>query len=182
MAHVVSGKLRKPPFIKEGCGQDGQSKMYAIELSEMTKDYRTQEKTYTNYKALFFAKTDGAKAYYDKAFEEGSFVVVACEKLKVDVSECGQYIRLEMDNARLEGALTNENQGAPAGGQNWGQPQQPNNGQPHNQAPQQQRQPQNGQQGGNWQQSAPQGQQQRQQAPQQQYSDMPDFDDDIPFN
>ncbi len=176
MAHVVSGKLRKPPFIKEGCGQDGQSKMYAIELSEMTKDYRTQEKSYTNYKALFFAKTEGAKAYYDKAFEEGSFVVVACEKLKVDVSECGQYIRLEMDNARLEGALTNENQGAPSGGQNWGQPQQPNGGQPYNQAPQ------NGQQQGGYQQpnQAPQRQpQQQNQAPQ--YNDMPDFDDDIPF-
>ncbi|AUR89483.1 hypothetical protein NVP1123O_54 [Vibrio phage 1.123.O._10N.286.48.F3] len=168
MAHVVSGKLRKPPFIKEGVGQDGQSKMYAIELSEMTKDYQSGEKTYTNYKALFFAKTDGAKQFYDKAFEEGSFVVVACEKLKVDVSECGQYIRLGMENARLEGALTNEQQGAPAGGQNWGQPQQPNGGQPYNQNPQ------NGQQGGNWQQSSPQGQQQYTNIP-------PNFDGDVPF-
>ena len=84
MSHVVAGKLRKAPFIKEGCGQDGQSKMYAIELAEMTKDWQTQEKSYTNYKALFFAKTDAAKQFYDHAFAEGAFVVVYCEKIKVN--------------------------------------------------------------------------------------------------
>ena len=106
MSHTVSGLLRKPPFIKDNCGQDGQSKMYAIELSEMTKDYQTQEKSYTNYKALFFAKTDAARGYYDKAFAEGSFIVVTCEKLKVEQREHNgtNYISLQMENARLEAA------------------------------------------------------------------------------
>ena len=30
--------------------------------------------------------------------------MVNCEKLKVDVSKCKQYIKLQMENARLEGA------------------------------------------------------------------------------
>ena len=33
--HVVTGELRKAPYIKDGCGQDGQSKMYILELSEV---------------------------------------------------------------------------------------------------------------------------------------------------
>jgi len=106
MSHTVSGLIRKAPFVKDGCGQDGQSKMYVVELSEMTKDYQTQEKSYANYKAMFFAKTDAAKGYYDKAFAEGSFVVVSSEKLKVEQREHDgkTYVSLMMENARLEGA------------------------------------------------------------------------------
>ena len=53
--HIVSGKLRKPPFVKDGCGQEGNSRMYGIELAEVIKDWQTQEKLYTNYRAVFFA-------------------------------------------------------------------------------------------------------------------------------
>ena len=155
--HVVSGKLRKAPFIKSGCGQEGQSKMYAIELSEMTKDYQSGEKSYSNYKALFFAKTPNAIQYYDQVFVEGSFVVVACEKLKVESRDHNgtTYISLVMDNPRLEGAQFVE--GAQP------QPQQP------------QYQPQQPQR-------APQGQQ-PQYAPAGQPQPQPpmDFDDTIPF-
>lgn len=110
MTHIVSGKLRKAPFIKDGCGQDGNSRMYGIELSETTKDFRTDEKSFTNYKALFFAKSDQAKQYYDHAFAEGSFVVVHCEKLKVEQREHNgaTYISLVMDNPRLEGVMIPE--------------------------------------------------------------------------
>lgn len=135
MSHTVSGKLRKAPFTKDGCGQ-GDSKMYIIELAEVNKDYQTQEKSYTNYKAMFFAKTDNAKSYYDKAFTEGSFVVVSCQKLKVDLFSADNgttYVTLMMENAQLEGALTNEDQGGQKQG-GWGQPQQP----AQQQAPQQQ--------------------------------------------
>ena len=106
MSHIVSGLIRKAPFIKDGCGQGGQSKMYVIELSEVVTDYQTKEKQYANYKAMFFAKTDAAKGYYDKALAEGSFVVVSCEKLKVEQREHNgnTYVSLVMDNARLEGA------------------------------------------------------------------------------
>lgn len=166
MSHIVNGKLRKAPFIKEGCGPQGDSTMFIIELAEMNRDWQTQEKSYTNYKAMFFAKTDAAKGYYNKAFAEGSYVVVQCEKLKVDTFQADSgvtYVTLNMENPRLEGALTVEDQGGipqqPQQQQGWGQPQQP----------------------------APQQQQQRspQQAPQQnqpQYNEPPrDFDDNIPF-
>lgn len=163
MSHIVSGKLRKAPFIKEGCGPQGDSTMFIIELAEMNKDWQTQEKSYTNYKAMFFAKTDAAKGYYHNAFAEGSFVVVQSEKLKVDVSECGQYIKLMLENPRLEGALTVEDQG--------GMPQQPQNAmsQAQNMATQQyQQQPQ--QQAPAHQRSNPQ------------YNEPPmNFDSDIPF-
>lgn len=158
MAHIVAGKLRKPTFIKDGCGPDGQSKMYGIELAEVIKDYKTGEKSYTNYKALFFAKTDAAKGYYDQALAEGSYVVVACEKIKLESREHnGQvYHSLVMENPRLEGA------NYPEKAQNGGC------GQPQRQAPQQQQRP------------AQQNTQQQQ--PQQQHTNPPmDFDDDIPF-
>lgn len=158
MSHIVSGKLRKAPFIKEGCGQ-GDSTMFVIELAEMNKDYQTQEKSYTNYKAMFFAKTDAAKGYYHKAFAEGSFVVVQCEKLKVDTFQADSgvtYVTLNMENARLEGALTVEDQG--------GMPQQPQ--QQYN-APQQQQQ-----------QAQPQYNANQQQ---QRYNQTPQEDDLIPF-
>lgn len=123
--HVVSGKLRKPPFIKDNCGQDCQSKMYAIELTEVTKDWQTQEKSYTNYKAMFFAKTDGAKSFYDKAFAEGSFVVVAAEKIKPEIfnADSGkQYITLNLYDAKLESCLPVED--GQQGGSGYQKPQQ----------------------------------------------------------
>ena len=152
MAHVVSGKLRKAPFIKSGCGPNGDSTMYGIELSEMVKDYRSDEKFYANYKALFFAKTQGANDFYSKAFAEGSYVSVSCEKLKVEQREHnGQnYVSLQMENPRLDGALPMVDQG---GGYQQQAPQQ---------APAQAQQPQG------------------QQAPQHTNPAM-DFDDDIPF-
>lgn len=147
MSHTVSGLIRKAPFIKEGCGQDGQSKMYVVELSEMTKDYQTQEKSYANYKAMFFAKTDAAKGYYDKSFAEGSFVVVSSEKLKVEQREHEgkTYVSLMMENARLEGAHFNEGQQQQQQNQSYGQQQQQQNASPQQRpAPQPQQQSQIG--------------------------------------
>ena len=104
--HIIHGELRKAPFVKTGCGQDGQSTMFIIELSEMIKDRQTGEKLYTNYSAAIFAKSPAQIDYYNTSLVEGNFVVVNCEKLKVDVSESNgkQYIKLQMENARLEGA------------------------------------------------------------------------------
>lgn len=172
MAHIVAGKLRKPTFIKDDCGPDGQSKMYGIELAEVIKDYKTGEKSYTNYKALFFAKTDAAKSYYDQALAEGSYVVVACEKIKLESREHnGQtYHSLVMENPRLEGANYPET----AQNSGWGQPQQAMpQSQPQRQAPQQHMQnPQGG---------YARPSQQPQPAPAV-YNEPPtNFDDDIPF-
>lgn len=109
--HIVHGELRKAPYVKTGCGQDGQSTMFIIELSEMIKDRQTDEKIYTNYSAAIFAKSPAQIGYYSTSLVEGNFVVVNCEKLKVDVNDSNgkQYIKLQMENARLEGAKYIEN-------------------------------------------------------------------------
>tara|TARA_R110000851_G_scaffold207575_1_gene359967 strand:- start:69 stop:686 length:618 start_codon:yes stop_codon:yes gene_type:complete len=204
--HIIHGELRKAPFIKTGCGQDGQSTMFIVELSEMIKDRQTGEKTYTNYSAAIFAKTAAQIGYYNTSLVEGNFIVVNCEKLKVDVNESNgkQYIKLQMEGARLEGAkyIENNQQAAPQGQGGYSQPApqqqydpKPNNGQGGftNQAPQPQ--------GQGFQQQAPQQQQQApqggfQQAPQQSQARQQtnqavqqnvntngpiDFDDSIPF-
>jgi len=109
--HVISGELRKAPYIKTGCGQDGQSTMFIVELSEVIKDRQTGENKYTNYSAAIFAKSPAQIGYYTTSLVEGNFIVVNCEKLKVDISESNgkQYIKLQMENARLEGAKYIEN-------------------------------------------------------------------------
>ena len=163
MTHIVQGKIRKAPFIKEGCGPDGMSKMYAVELAEVVKDYKSGEKSYTNYKAMFFAKTPNAQAYYDQALAEGSYIVVSCEKLKIEQREHNgtTYITLMMESPRLDGANYPE-QGQQQAGQQY-----------------QQQQHQQSQQNNGYQQARSQPVQQ-QQAPQ--YNEPPhDFDDDIAF-
>ena len=102
--HIVHGELRKAPFIKQVGTQGNEATMFIIELSEMIKDRQTGEKLYTNYSAAIFAKTPAQIDYYNTSLVEGNYVVVNCEKLKVKVSDCKQYIKLEMENARLEGA------------------------------------------------------------------------------
>lgn len=136
--HIVSGELRKPPFIKSGVGQDGQSVMFAVELSEVIKDYKAGEKTYTNYKALMFAK--GAQVdYYNSVLVEGNFIVVSSEKLKIEVSDCGKYTKLAMENARLADAkyVAPQQQAQQQQGGFQQQPQ-PGCAQQHGYAPQQQ--------------------------------------------
>lgn len=141
MTHIVQGKIRKAPFIKEGCGPDGMSKMYAVELAEVVKDYKSGEKSYTNYKAMFFAKTQNAQAYYDQALAEGSYIVVSCEKLKIEQREHNgtTYITLMMESSRLDGANYPE-QGQQQASQQY-QQQQRQQAQQQWANPQQQRQP-----------------------------------------
>ena len=166
--HTVSGELRKAPFVKPNVGQDGASKLFIVELSEVMKDYQTGEKVYTNYKASLFAK-GGQIDYYNSVLVEGNFIVVNAEKLKVEVSDCGQYTKLNMENARLgnagyvaqgqsQGAQNNQSytpqQNAPQQApQQQYQPQQQAPAQQYQQAPQQNQAPQGGyapqQQGGN---------------------------------
>jgi len=159
--HIVHGELRKAPFVKVLA----ESTMFAVELSEMIKDYKTGEKTYTNYKAILFAKSEAHVNHYNQTLVEGNFIVLTSEKLKLEVSPCGQYTKLYMDNARLEGSgfIQGNQQAAPQ--------------QQQQQAPTQQLT-----------QKRQQSQQQRQvpqqqmQSPQQQAAPMDvNFDDDIPF-
>ncbi len=101
--HIVSGELRKAPYVQSGIGQDGQSVLFIVELSEMTKNRQTGEKQYTNYRASLFAK-GGQIDYYNSVIVEGNFIVVSGEKLTIDVSQCGKYTKLNMENARLSNA------------------------------------------------------------------------------
>jgi len=184
--HIVHGELRKEPYIKSGVGQDGQSTLFIVELSEMTKDRQSGEKTYANYSAAIFAKSPAQIDYYTASTVKGNYIVLTSEKLKVDVSPCGKYIKLQMENARLEGAQYI--QGAPA------QQQEPQ--QSYQQAPQQMQQAP--QQAPQQMMQAPQQRPQMQQAPslaqqaaqhpqaqpmqQQPAQGFDNFDDDIPFN
>ena len=158
--HIVHGELRKAPYVKSGVGKDGQSTMYIVELSEVIKDYKTSEKSYTNYSAMLFAASPAHIDHYNKTLVEGNFIVLTAEKLKIEVSECGKYTKLAMDNARLEGSgYIAQTQGG--------------------QAPQQRQQGQSNSQG-----FSGSGQQYGQQAPQQQQQyqppQQPNFDDSEP--
>lgn len=122
--HTVHGLIRKSPFIKQL--QD--STMFAFELSEMVKDYKTGEKVYSNYRVMLFAKSPAAVQFYTDATSEGSFVVVSSKKLKVEQREHeGKiYVSLVMDGALLEGAnIPEANKGVQQGGYNQGGQQQP---------------------------------------------------------
>jgi len=176
--HIIPGELRKAPFVKQVGTQGNEATMFIIELSEMIKDRQTGEKLYTNYSAAIFAKTPAQIDYYNTTLVEGNYVVVNCEKLKVDVSESNgkQYIKLQMENARLEGAKYIE---AKQGGFQQAPQQQQYQQQPPAQGGFQQQPPQ--QQGGFQQQRpmhqamAQNGIQPNQQAPQ------IDYDDDVAF-
>ncbi len=162
--HIVHGELRKAPFVKVL----NDSTMFAVELSEMIKDYKTGEKTYTNYKAILFAKSEAHVNHYNNVLVEGNFIVLTSDKLKLEVSPCGQYTKLFMDNARLEGSgfIQGNQQAAPQQ-----QAQMPSQQlavkRQEQQAPQQAPQQAVPQQGGGFQQAAPVG--------------SIDFDSDIPF-
>lgn len=154
--HVITGQIRKDVYTKEGSGAKGPWKMYAVELSEMTKE-KDGTKTYTNYKAVFFASQNQIQ-YYDQWIAKGRVISVTCKTLKIDQRESNgkNYITLEMVYPDL--AFFEDTRGAQQ--QNgWGQPQQPtHSGQQQNQPPRQQ-----------------------QQQPQQSDAPPMDFEDDIPF-
>ena len=135
MAHTVSGLIRKAPHIQAGQNNNGNYTMFCFELAEFNKGTQGKEDSYTNYSAAIFAKTAAQIGYYNTSLVEGNFIVVNCEKLKVDVNESNgkQYIKLQMEGARLEGAKYIENNQQAAPQQQGGYSQQA----PQQQAPQQ---------------------------------------------
>lgn len=155
--HTVSGVLKKAPFSRDN-GDRGF--MFIVELSEMIKDLKTGEKSYSNYKAFLFAKSPAHIQYYQSVLVEGAFLVLACEKLKIEVfnPESGgqQRITLVMDNAKLENAHAPQRPQQQQ--QGFNQPQQQRPPQQKAFAPKQQQQQQ---------QQQPQQPQQPQQQPQQ---------------
>jgi hypothetical protein len=117
MAHIVSGELRKDTFTK----QTTNGMMYSIELSEHQKD-KEGNSVYTNYRAAFFPKSQGMTDLLNKALVKGNFVVISCDKLKIDVSDCGQYTKLDMNFAKLDNFIECGNSQGQAPQQNYQQP------------------------------------------------------------
>lgn len=111
--HVITGQIRKAPFTKEGSNQKGEWKMYAVELSESWKDFKTQERQYTNYRATLFASSPGAIQYYDEVLVQGGVVSLSSETLLVNQREHeGKvYITLEPVQPRLVFAKAPEQAG-----------------------------------------------------------------------
>ena len=152
--HVVTGVIRKEPYIKEGSNNNGPWKMYAVDLSERMKIRNRDgedETVYTNYRAVFFAKENMIK-WYDEALQIDKVISVTCRTLQIVNREHNgttyshnEMIMPQLEFSQREPAMGSGNQ---QGG--CGQPQQPK--------PQQAPKPQNS--GGN--------------------TGM-DFDDDIPF-
>lgn len=101
--HVITGIIRKAPYTKDGEGQKGAWKMYAVELSESWKDFKTQERKYTNYRATMFASSPGAIQYYDEVLVEGSIVSISCDQLQINQREHNGkvYVTLEPVQPRL---------------------------------------------------------------------------------
>jgi hypothetical protein len=95
--------------------------MYSIELSEHQKD-KEGNSVYTNYRAAFFPKSQGMTDLLNKALVKGNFVVISCDKLKIDVSVCGQYTKLDMNFAKLDNFIECGNSQGQAPQQSYQQP------------------------------------------------------------
>jgi len=136
MSHTVSGKITRAPKIQQGQNANGQYTAFFFEVSEFIKGYGEEQDGYTNYSVAFFPKTQGAIDFHTKAIQEGAFVVVSCEKLKIDISN-PDYPKLKMDNARLENFF-NPNQQATQQAPQYQQQQVPQQQAPQYQQQQQQ--------------------------------------------
>lgn len=153
--HVVTGVIRKEPYIKEGSNNNGPWKMYAVDLSERMKIRNRDgddETIYTNYRAVFFAKENMIK-WHDEALQMNKVISVTCRTLQIMNREHNGtiYSHNEMIMPQLEFSQREPTQGGGNQHGGWGHPQQPK-------PQQQQPKPQSG--------SGNQGM---------------DFDDDIPF-
>lgn len=128
--HVVTGVIRKEPYIKEGSNNNGPWKMYAVDLSERMKIRNRDgedETIYTNYRAVFFAKESMIK-WYDEALQMGKVISVTCRTLHiVNRDHNGAiYSHNEMIMPQLEFSQREPNQSGGNQQSGWGKPQQPN--------------------------------------------------------
>ena len=101
MPHIITGEIRKDVYTKEGNGNKGAWKMYAVELSESYKD-KDGQRQYTNYRATFFA-SEAQVNWYDHAFVKGRVISASCEQLSVQQRDHNgtNYITLELLQPRL---------------------------------------------------------------------------------
>ena len=131
--HVITGKIRRAPFTKEGQNANGNWKMFAVDLSERYKDKDGQTQ-YTNYRAVLFAK-ESMLDWYNEALQEGKVVSVSAETLSVDVRDKDgkTYVTVNMNNPRLEFSQRGDAVSQPQQRQQQPQQQQHQNRQPKQQ-------------------------------------------------
>lgn len=140
MPHIITGEIRKEPFTKEGSNNNGQWKMFAVDLSERmkikNKDTQQDETVYTNYRAVFFA-SQNMIPWYNEAFQAGKVVSISCDTLNLTTRDSNGtlYVTAEMIRPQL---VFNQR------GESQGQPQQQS--QPRQQSQPQQQQPPRGNQ------------------------------------
>lgn len=137
MPHIITGEIRKDVYTKEGSGNKGNWKMYAVELSERYKDKDGQSQ-YTNYRATFFAN-DNMRQWYDEAFQKGKVISISCDVLAVNQREHNGtiYTTLEPQMPKLVFSQRSSDNGSSnrqgnAGGQQQQQKPQGNNQPPMN--------------------------------------------------
>lgn len=97
--HVITGEIRKEPFIKQT--QNGT--LYIVELAERYKD-RDKNWQYSNYKFFFNANSEAINGWYQEAFQVGKVISVQCETIKAEISDYNgkQYVTLQAgDFAKL---------------------------------------------------------------------------------
>jgi hypothetical protein len=127
--HVVTGVIRKEPYIKEGSNNNGPWKMYAVDLSERMKIRNRDgedETIYTNYRAVFFAKENMIK-WYDEALQMDKVISVTCRTLQIVNREHNGtiYSHNEMIMPQLEFSQREPTQNGGNQQLGWGKPQQP---------------------------------------------------------
>lgn len=133
--HVVTGVIRKEPYIKEGSNNNGPWKMYAVDLSERMKIRNRDgedETIYTNYRAVFFAKENMIN-WYDEALQMNKVISVTCRTLQIVNREHNGtiYSHNEMIMPQLEFSQREPSQSGGGNQQSgWGQSQQPKVQQP----------------------------------------------------
>lgn len=132
--HVITGEIRKEPFVKQG--QNGT--LYIVELAESFKD-REGNRQYTNYKFFFNAKSEVMNNWYADAFQQGKVVSVSCDALRIENSEYNGKTYQTLTSAGFANLVFSQRGGGQAPQQQsggCGQPQQP-----QKQAPQGTQQP-----------------------------------------
>lgn len=127
--HVITGEIRKEPFVKQG--QNGT--LYIVDLSESYKD-REGNRQYTNYKFFFNAKSEGMNNWYSEAFQQGKVISVSCDQLRIDSSEYNGQIYNTLTSAGFANLQFSQRGGQQQAPQQQSQPRQQQ--QPRQQAPQ----------------------------------------------
>ena len=130
--HVITGEIRKEPFVKQG--QNGT--LYIVELAESFKD-RDDQRQYTNYKFFFNAKSDAMNGWYADAFQQGKVISVSCDQLRIDSSEYNGQVYNTLTAAGFANLVFSQR----GGGQAPQQQSHPRQQAPRQQAPQQSNEP-----------------------------------------